>query len=550
MRGFLLILLICSVTMSGLALLYMAATPFLAKRYSVTGRYYGWLIIVIGLIIPFRPQFKNPIVKVAVPDTANAVVLRPGTGIPVTVPDALTPSLTNISWWRVAAAVWLAGMAVFLCYHIVKHFRFLKLTAHWSENAADEQTLALLQTLKNQMGVSKNIDLKICDSIGSPMMTGFTSPRILLPRASFPQDELRFILKHELVHYKRKDLWYKCLVLTAAAIHWFNPIVHLMAKAIDLQCELSCDAEVIRNTGAGVRQRYSETILGVVRRRSKQKTALSTNFYGGKKGMKKRIFSIMDMGRKKAGAAVLCCTLVLTLGTGFAFAANPAGTETEPSHETAPFGYSFQPDPAIYSQYASYGITISNDGKTLLYNGQGIRLFVDEHSDTEAFFLDESGTLDLRVIRNASGKIIGIEGISRQKASEYRSAFFDGDTKSNVQVKETAQDIAGKNKFEQYSPHGITLSADGEALYHNGRRVRLFVDKASDGRFEAFWFDDAGEVNLSAVRNAAGQIASIQHMTEEQSREYQSAPEEYEQTALNGLEEKIEAKVKALYPER
>jgi len=131
-------------------------------------------------------------------------------------------------------------------------------------------------------------------------MIGFVNPRILLPKSDIEEDELRFILRHELVHYKRKDLWYKCLVLIATAIHWFNPIVYLMAEAIDILCEMSCDAEVIRSTDADTRQHYSETIIGVVKYQSKMKTALSTNFYGGKKGMKNRIFSIMDTGKKRA----------------------------------------------------------------------------------------------------------------------------------------------------------------------------------------------------------------------------------------------------------
>jgi beta-lactamase regulating signal transducer with metallopeptidase domain len=96
-------------------------------------------------------------------------------------------------------------------------------------------------------------------------------------------DELRFIIKHELVHYKRKDLLYKYLVLAATAIHWFNPVVHLISKAIDVLCEISCDAEVIRNTSADTRKKYSEAIIGVAMYQIKQKTALSTNFNGGKK---------------------------------------------------------------------------------------------------------------------------------------------------------------------------------------------------------------------------------------------------------------------------
>lgn len=233
----------------------------------------------------------------------------------------------------------------------------------------------------------------------------------------------------------------------------------------------------------------------------------------------------MDMNKKKAGFAILCCALMLTLGTGFAFAANAGNTDPQGSMETSPFAYKFKPDPQIYLQYSSYGIAVSDNGEALLYNGQRVRLFVDEHSKDEAFFLDEAGILDLNVIRNSAGNITSIEQMSERKAQEYRSAFFEGDTKQSVEVYETVQetvkDIKGGNKYEQYSAYGIRVSKDDGGLYYNGQRVRLLVDKTSDGNFETFWTDEAGSVNLSVVRNSSGQITAIESMTEEQAQKYQ-----------------------------
>ena len=94
-----------------------------------------------------------------------------------------------------------------------------------------------------------------------------------------------------------------------------------MASAISTQCELSCDDEVVRDTDADMRQKHSEMIIGVIKYHTKLKPALSTNFYGGKKYMKNRISSIMDTGKKKAGALVACLALILTLGASVVFAA-------------------------------------------------------------------------------------------------------------------------------------------------------------------------------------------------------------------------------------
>ena len=560
MPGFMITLLICSITMSALALLYMALTPFLAKRYSEKVRYYSWLFIVIGLIIPFRPQLSDSIIKVNVPINAAVPNIQIGDRAPITVyaGNVIPSTLHNISWWQITAAVWIAGIIIFLVYHAVKHYRFLKLAARWSENITDEQTLMLLQTLKCQIGLSQNIGLQTCDSIGSPMMIGFVNPCILLPSANFTLDELFFILKHELIHYKRKDLWYKSLVMIATAIHWFNPIVYFMARAIDVQCELSCDEEVVRNTDANIRQFYSETIIGVIRYQSKLKTALSTNFYGGKKGMKKRIFSIMDTRKKKAGVAVLCGVLMFTLGTGFAFTAKME-TQSLPESikEDIMVSSKFLPDPAIYTKYSPYGITISSDGKMLQYNGQRVRLFVDEHSEVEAFFLDEAGELDLAVNRNEADIITGIESISDVKAQQYCADFFANDlnpTDTSEAIPQdfavdVATDIVGQNKYEQYSAYGIILSADGKVLNYDGQRVKLFADMLSDGSFEVYWFDEAGTVNLSVVRSASDQITAIESITEKQAEEYRSALDIYEQNALIGLDDKVSEKVNNQFPE-
>jgi hypothetical protein len=168
------------------------------------------------------------------------------------------------------------------------------------------------------------------------MMIGFGKPRILLPMTDFTEEELRFVLKHELVHYKRKDLWCKALVLAATALHWFNPIVHLMARAIDAQCELSCDAMILQSANADMRKRYIEVIMRAAKHQTKWKAVLSTNFYGGRKGMKKRILSILDTRKKEAGLAAVCIAIVLTIGVGTTYKA--AVPETTPGASAASTG--------------------------------------------------------------------------------------------------------------------------------------------------------------------------------------------------------------------
>lgn len=313
MRSFLIALIECSVAMSVLILLFIAITPLLEKRYVAKWRYYAWLVIVIGLIIPFRPHFDTALIQMdtlvapsytqkmpsdnSEPSGNNPTqspIQRAEPGVVGMIPDDNPPigtghrGLAAIPWYCWAGYLWLTGTVIFITYQSLRQLRFLKMVKRWSQRVTDQQTLNILQSLQAELEVSQQVKLQVCPSITSPMMLGFVNPVILLPATNFSADELFFVLKHELVHFKRKDLCYKSLVLIAVAIHWFNPIVYLMAKAIAVQCEISCDAEVVKNTDRYGRQLYSETIIGVIEKPGMQ-TVFSTDFYGGKKGMRNKI---------------------------------------------------------------------------------------------------------------------------------------------------------------------------------------------------------------------------------------------------------------------
>ncbi len=332
MQRFLILLIECSASMSVLALLFIAFTPLLSRRYTVKSLYYAWLVIVMGLIIPFRFHFDTAFIEVEIPHSPpmvrQIILSNHQANLDKVVSETALQGFPIIPIHQLAGGLWLAGLMTFAVFHGLRHFRFRKMVKRWGEEVTNHQILDVLQRMQEELGIFKQVKIQVFSCITSPMMFGFVHPVILLPATNYSQDELSFILKHELVHYKRKDLWYKTLIFLATAIHWFNPIVYLMARAIAVQCEISCDAEVLKNTDINGRLQYSKTIIGTIRTQSRMRTAFSTNFYGGKKNMKDRIFSIMDTTKKKAGAFILCLVLAGTIGTGTVFAIGNLNNDT------------------------------------------------------------------------------------------------------------------------------------------------------------------------------------------------------------------------------
>lgn len=323
MQIFLETLLRCSVYMSIISLMYMIAMSLLSKRYSAKWLYCIWLVILIGWAIPFRPHFDMNLIPFQMPKIQGDIQEKYiGVAEPIKIIANGINKNSFVSLWFVIAIIWVIGMIGLIAYNVYRHWYFLKMVNRWSEEITKQGMLNVLNNLRIEMKIKSHVMLKTCPVIASPMIIGFFNPIILLPSTETATDELTFILRHELIHLKRNDLWYKVLVLLVTAVHWFNPVVYIMAKAIAVQCEISCDELLVQETSFEHRKQYSEILIGVARNGTKFQTALSTGFYTGGKVIKARIFNIMDATKKKTGITILCVVFILIIGSKITFASD------------------------------------------------------------------------------------------------------------------------------------------------------------------------------------------------------------------------------------
>ena len=118
----------------------------------------------------------------------------------------------------------------------------------------------------DQLELDRRPRLMTCPGLAAPMLAGLLHPVLLLPEQPLAPKELEYALLHELTHYRRRDIWLKALALWVRAVHWFNPLVWLMARAIERDTELSCDEAVLRRLPPEEHAAYGKTILSAVER--------------------------------------------------------------------------------------------------------------------------------------------------------------------------------------------------------------------------------------------------------------------------------------------
>lgn len=164
---------------------------------------------------------------------------------------------------------------------------------------------------KEKRGIKREISLYQCSILSTPMLMGFWKPMILLPERKLDEMSLSYVLRHELSHYKRKDLWLKLLILLAQSVHWFHPLVWIMGRRASADIEKACDDAVLKGSGMQARGEYGTVILSFLQGEKEKYLPLTTGFFEQKKQIIRRFETIMDIRKKRKGILLTAMAVVI-----------------------------------------------------------------------------------------------------------------------------------------------------------------------------------------------------------------------------------------------
>ena len=341
METFLLNLLKTSLLGSLAILAMLVLKPLWRERYRAKTRCWLWLALAAFLLLPIDFSVKNAPVQAAPPKDYTLFVGTDKTAIqstdnlfgdmaeksgqspaqvrdtiiqrPVTNPEQKTTRYIPVT--TILFYGYLAGAAAFLLYQGVSYALFRRTVRRWKRDVARADYAAMLSDTARDLGVSAP-EMIVCEAISTPAVTGLLRPRLLLPHERYDVQELRYILRHELCHLKRRDMLLKLVLLAANAMHWFNPVVYLMLRQADEDIELACDSAATDGLELPERAAYSRTLLAAVQ--SSVRALPATTCFGGTvERLKRRITNVLG-AQKKRGLGVVALVLALTLTAGCA----------------------------------------------------------------------------------------------------------------------------------------------------------------------------------------------------------------------------------------
>lgn len=463
-------------TVSLAALVPLILRRLMKKRYPARMVCVVWAILALRLLIPV--QLTLPQAPVQVMPRTSYVVQSDQTafrqaGLPVTQTPARwvtgtqaetlsaadTGTVKTVDITDILLTLWLAGVVACVLWQGIGYYRLIRSLKGTSQPVERADLHTILQEQCADLVIDREIPLRVSSAADCPMLAGFIHPTLYLPDERISRTDAAFIFRHELTHYKHGDLWLKLLLLAARCLHWFNPLVHLIARFAQEDIEAACDDAVVRGHDGAYRRAYGETILRSAIAQAQKRKALVSCFGDDKKTLMRRFEGLFDKSVKKRGVALV---VMIALLVGSLSCTIAVGDRSTPQ---------------------------TTEERALLIANTFAQAYVDEDAEGFYKYLDPSS-------ENAEGDTFST-GAAVYKRYTTR---YEPETQTALIVYEYEYDAA-RMAAQGMQANGITPGLpyrEAQRLYFTGKGDKMLISEAiweADSDLTSSTGDDSGLVN-------------------------------------------------------
>jgi bla regulator protein BlaR1 len=336
MANFMIRFLLCNVFISGIIGILLIAKWVFRNNLSSRMQYNLWLLL-LGLLavpfIPFRlisfPQIFSWLSSVRNSSASHADVGANNvmdTGLSGTTNwmndfalsvNKDTPSVTGY----ILLGIWIVGMLAMMILVIKSSLR-LRIIKRSALPLQNPEVRRLYNKCLNEMKITRNIPVYSTAFLKSPIIVGFLKPCIYLPIhliSDYHESDMRYMLLHELQHYRHKDAIANYLMNFAGVLYWFNPFVWFALREMRNDREVACDTSVLKMLEEDDYENYGNTLINFIEKVSISPFPFAASLSGNMKQIKRRIINIASYEKptfykKLKGMTAFILTTVLIMG--------------------------------------------------------------------------------------------------------------------------------------------------------------------------------------------------------------------------------------------
>jgi len=324
----------------------------------------------------------------------------------------------------------------------------------------DGARAVVLEPVERDLAAAR-VAVRVSDEVGTPVAIGLTRRTVVLPArlaAQLPPLELRAVVLHEIAHLRRRDDWVYLLERFAAAVLWFDPFVHLAARASAGWRELACDAAAAREIGGRTCASALWRSAGALNASSARTPALAL-LSGGI--LVERVEALLRPAAISPRRA-LAATTALAL---FALSASAVAVVRAPAYGS-PKASGLRPTGSMLTHRASFASVKLRDGRVLVAGG----MIANQNFTPAAEIYDPARGLFEPTGSLAEGRV----GLSGTMLADGRVLIAGGWTSHGVTASTELYDpatgrfTAGPPMHSPRAGHTATVLRDGSVLFTGG----------------------------------------------------------------------------------
>ena len=314
MADFMIRFLICNILLCGIIGIFLLMKHILKNSLSSRMQYNLWFLLLGLLAVPFLPFRFFKLSEIFV--WFKSLNLVPTAKTETTVGPTFHTNIADAQNWMedftlsvnretqsiigyLLLALWLSGIIAMLILIIRSALRLhiLKKSALPLQSHKVQQ---LYQRCLNDTDITKTVPIYSTAYLKSPVIVGFLEPCIYLPIHLIADDnetDIRYMLLHELQHYKHKDGIANYLMNLAGIIYWFNPLIWYALKEMRNDREIACDTSVLKLLKSEDYIAYGNTLINFAEKISLTPFPFASGSSGNMQQMKRRILNIASYER-------------------------------------------------------------------------------------------------------------------------------------------------------------------------------------------------------------------------------------------------------------
>lgn len=180
---------------------------------------------------------------------------------------------------------------------VLSHIRFV-LVLRSCRVLDDRPLIDLLLRECDSLAVGRRPALREVPSLAAPAVFGLFRQTICIPPGlteTLSEQELRWVIRHELAHIRRRDIPVVIIASIAGAFHWFNPIVWVIISRLRAAMEAAADRLALQSLSQNEVSAYGELLLRFAQDNiaAKKSPTLGLISFASGKDLKQRVELLM-----------------------------------------------------------------------------------------------------------------------------------------------------------------------------------------------------------------------------------------------------------------